>query len=140
MAATLKRLAWLAAAVLPMSATAQTVASLPLQRGFYVDARASCQTASNATLVLVTRDSINVARFINKFRKVEKIGPATYAVTQAATSLDGRADAPLTMTYEIPNATTFRMRKPGASLEFRYCPQASLPLPWRNNDIRDLTR
>jgi hypothetical protein len=132
------RLAWLAILALPTAAGAEVVPRLPLQRGFYVNAQATCQTASNATLILVTKDGMNVSRIISRFRKIDKIGPTTYRVTEVPEDLSGQAGSPVTNTYEVPNATTFRLKNPAGAFEFRFCPQTSLPSPWRNNDIRSL--
>lgn len=127
-------------ALLPGVAGAEVVTSLPLQRGFYVNAPTACAQASNATLILVTRQGMNVSRIITKFRKIDKVGPTTYVVTAVSEDLEGRASPPTTVTYEIPNTTSFRGRDANRGYEYRYCPQASLPEPWRNNDIRDLIR
>jgi hypothetical protein len=132
--------AWLALLVLPTAAGAEIVPSLPLQRGFYVDSRTTCATASNATLILVTGDGMNIARVESKFRKIDKIGPTTYRVTEVPTDLNGRVGRPETNTYEVPNATTFRLKNEVGAFEYRFCPQPSLPLPWRNSDIRSLVR
>lgn len=126
--------------VLAGTASAEIVASLPLQRGFYVSKQATCATASNATLILVTRQGMNVSRVITRFRKIDKVGPKTYVVTAVSEELNGQASPPESVTYEIPNATTFRGKEGNGTYEYRYCPQASLPSPWRNNDIRDIIR
>jgi hypothetical protein len=122
-------------------AGAQTVAELPLQRGFYVSQKAACGSASNATLLLVTRDGINSARIIAKFRKIDRKGPTTYVVSEVQQDLDGRSLGPAeTVTYEVPNQTTFKLTNSFGSFEYRFCPQNTLPSPWRNNDISAIIR
>ncbi len=64
---------------------AQTVTSLPLQRGFYVEAKTACGGASNATLVVVTKDGMNRAQVVDRFTKIDKIGPTTYRVAAVRT-------------------------------------------------------
>ena len=127
--------------LLACAAGAQTVASLPLQRGFYVSQKTACGSASNATLMLVTREGMNSARVIGKFRKIDRKGPTTYLVSEVHQGLDGSALGPAeTVTYEIPNQTTFKVTNSYGSAEYRYCAQNTLPSPWRNNDIRDIVR
>lgn len=125
-----------AAAVAPVSApekaASATVRSLPLRRGFYVASDTPCNQASNATLRLVTREGINFARDICTFRKIEKTGATSYRVTESC------ADEP--QAYEIPNDTSFTVTYEGGSQSSaRYCAQSSLPDPWRDNDISDIT-
>lgn len=123
------------------SALAQGGNTLPLQRGFYVNTRATCAQASNATLQLVTRDGMNVSQAATKFAKVQKVGPTTYQVTQTVEFLRGGGGAPSkpeVQVYEVPSSTAFSFKNAAGSFSFRYCPQSSLPDPWRSNDIRSL--
>lgn len=69
-----------ASTALPTAATS-TVKWLPLRRGFYVTADTPCNQASNATLQLVTREGINAARTVCRFRTIEKTGATSYRVT-----------------------------------------------------------
>lgn len=115
----------------PEKATA-TVKALPLRRGFYVSADTPCNQASNATLRLVTREGVNWARDICTFKKIEKTGATSYRVT------DSCSDEPTT--YEVPNETSFTVKYEGGSeSSARYCAQSTLPDPWRDNDISDIT-
>lgn len=110
---------------------AATVRTLPLKRGFYVASDTPCAQASNATLRLVTREGINFSRDICTFKKIEKTGATSYRVTE---SCSGEPQ-----TYEIPNDTSFTVKYEGGSDSARYCAQSSLPDPWRDNDISDIT-
>lgn len=123
-------------------AGAQTVASLPLQRGFYVAQATPCGSASHATLRLVMRDGIVVSpRHTLKFRKIEKKGPTTYLVSEFLEDSGGSPPGPTeTATYEIPNQTTFKRTSVHGTSVDRYCAQPTLPLPWRNNDISSIIR
>ena len=113
-------------------AAAATLKSLPLKRGFYVSSDTPCNQASNATLRLVTREGINWARDICTFKKIEKTGATSYSVTE---SCSGEPQP-----YEIPNDTSFTVKYDGGSeSSARYCAQSSLPDPWRDNDISDIT-
>lgn len=120
-----------APAAAPAKAAA-TLKSLPLKRGFYVSSDTPCAQASNATLRLVTREGINWARDVCTFRKIEKTGATSYRVTE---SCSGEPQA-----YEIPNETSFTVKYDGGSeSSARFCAQSSLPDPWRDNDISDVT-
>jgi len=112
-------------------AATNTVKSLPLKRGFYVASDTPCNQASNATLLLVTREGINGSRDVCKFTKIERSGALIYRVTDSCS-----AD---TATYEIPNDTSFNVKYEGGSEKSaRFCAQSSLPDPWRDNDISDI--
>lgn len=76
------------------SALAEVVASLPLQRGFYVSTSVSCGSASNATLMLVTRTGMNTSRVESTFRKIDRTGPTTYVVTEVPIELGGTRPPP----------------------------------------------
>lgn len=115
---------------------AQTVSNLPLQRGFYVEAKTACGNASNATLLLLTKTGRNFSRIEGTFAKIEKLGPTTYRVVTRDTERD--TTRTVTATYEIPNNTSFRVRYDDGTADYRYCAQSTLPAPWRNNNIRDL--
>jgi len=119
-------------------ARAQAGNTLPLQRGFYVRKEVACPQASNATLMLVTRDGMNVSRVLTKFTKVQKTGATTYQVTEVSEDLQGKKMSPTVQVYEVPDRTTFSLRDSSGVFTFRYCPQNSLPEPWRNNDIRSM--
>ncbi|MDP3415652.1 hypothetical protein [Falsiroseomonas sp.] len=131
-----------AAAPAPATAAAPATSGLPLQRGFYVNADTTCGRASNATLLLLRRNGIGGARDLCEFQSITAAGPDRYSVTQACRELgrDGAAETE-TVIFEITSRTSFRQTSPhGWSRAARFCPQRSLPAPWRDNDIRDLVR
>lgn len=122
----------------------ESAASLPLQRGFYVTEGTACGQASNATLMLVRKRGINTSRVPCDFKKIEKTGPNSYRVTEscseggAAWGTEEQISTSVS-TYEILNDTGFTVKSDGGwESSARYCPQPSLPEPWRNNDITDL--
>lgn len=115
---------------------AQTVSALPLQLGFYVEAKTACGNASNATLLLLTKSGRNFSRIEGTFAKIEKLSPTTYRVVTRDKERD--TSRTVTATYEISNNTSFRVRYDDGTADYRYCAQATLPAPWRSNDIRTL--
>lgn len=118
--------------------------ALPLRRGFYVRADTACEQASNATLQLLHRDGINTSRVPCTFDKIEKTGANSYRVIESCTFGDptGRTEGSVstrTSTYEIAGETGVTIRHDGGGESTaRYCPQSSLPAPWRDNDISGL--
>ena len=129
----------------PASAESAALSSLPLRRGYYVASDISCGQASNATLMLVRRGGINTSRVPCDFQRIEKIGATTFRVTEqcssggAAWGTEDQIDT-RTLVYEIPDETSFTVRTDdGGTHSARYCAQARLPEPWRNNDIGDIT-
>jgi hypothetical protein len=111
-----------------------------VKRGYYVASDTPCGSASNATLQLVRRDGIGVARMLCEFKKVEQTGTATWRVTEDCRDIT-RDDGGETSvrTYDIANDSRYKVTGPdGESYSARYCAQSSLPAPWRSNDIRDL--
>lgn len=120
--------------------TADAVPTLPLKRGFYVSTDTPCDQASNATLLLVTSEGINGARTICTFRTIDQIGRDTYRTTEACFDIQGD-EPPDTRdaTYTLEGDEKFTVRSEhGWESRARYCPQSSLPEPWRDNDISDL--
>jgi hypothetical protein len=123
----------------------ETVTSLPLKRGFYVAGDTACGQASNATLMLVRKSGINSSRVPCEFKAIEKVGANSYRVTEscseggAAWGTEEHVSTSVS-TYEIASDTSFTSKSDsGWENSARYCPQSSLPEPWRNNDIGDLT-
>jgi len=109
------------------------VTALPLKRGFYVTDGTPCAQASNATLLLVTREGVNGSRDVCTFTKIEKTGATSYRVTELC------SNKAATVTYDVPNETSFRVTyESSGDRSARYCAQSSLPEPWRDNDISDL--
>jgi hypothetical protein len=118
-----------------------TAAQLPLKRGFYVTRDTPCEAASNATLVLVREGGINGARESCDFVAIEQTGPQRYRVTRRCADLQAGADdtSEHVATLDVPDEVTFTSRSDsGEESQFRRCEQASLPDPWRDNDIGDL--
>lgn len=126
------------------SRKAESVTTLPLKPGFYVVNDTTCGQASNATLMLVRKSGINTSRVPCDFKSIEKTSTNSYRVTESCT--EGGAAwgteehiSTNVSTYEIPNETSFNLKSDsGWESSARYCPQSSLPEPWRNNDIGDL--
>lgn len=112
---------------------AATVKTLPLKRGFFVASGTPCGNASNATLMLITREGINWSRDVCTFKRIEKIAASGYRV--AAQCSGGET----TITFEIPSDDRFTAKyENGGDSSARYCAQSNLPDPWRDNDISDL--
>ena len=122
-----------------VSAKNGVVATLPLKRGFYVDNDTPCGQASNASMLLVLRKgTINGAKELCDFRRIEQVGTASYRVTQACKDLASRGRAQTVwVTLEIADDSHFMSKEVGNK---RYCEQSSLPDPWRDNDIADLIK
>ncbi|MCD9029839.1 hypothetical protein LDO26_16735 [Luteimonas sp. BDR2-5] len=125
----------------PQVAEAQVLDGLPLGPGFYVRTDAECGAASSATLALVRRDGIGECSFV----RIERIAESRYRVEescrnrQAPPGREHERDE-FTQAYEILAEDRYRITfEYGESAEFRFCPQQSLPDPWRGNDISDVT-
>ena len=119
----------------------KVVRSLPLKRGFYVASDTPCGQASNATLQLLRRDGIGVARETCSFRRLEQTGPARYRVVAECRNMEGAPMGTQVSIYDIPDDSRFSVaRAPGQAYSARYCIQSSLPSPWRDNDIGELIR
>ncbi len=118
------------------------VAGLPLRRGFYVASDTPCNRASNATLSLLRRNAISVARELCSFSRIEQTGASIYRVVEQCRELtQGGAPETRTVTYEVSGDAAFHIRSAaGRVYSARLCAQSSLPQPWRGNDIRDLIR
>ncbi len=118
---------------------AEVVNELPLRRGFYVRNDDACAAPSNATLALVRRDGISGC----DFTAIERIGESRYRVQEICTDHQGPAptEYELTQEYEILGEDRYRLTfEYGETVEFGFCPQDSLPEPWRDNDISDLVK
>ena len=119
---------------------ANTIAELPLKRGFYVTSDTACDNASNATLLLVHADGMNGARTACDFKWIEQIGSTSYRTAMVCTDIQGEEPEHSTCVYEIPDSTQFSYGSEDSDYRrrFHYCEQSSLPEPWRDNDISDL--
>ncbi|MDP2193611.1 MAG: hypothetical protein Q8K36_03700 [Alphaproteobacteria bacterium] len=125
------------------SATGVSVAELPLKRGFYVASDTPCKEASNATLQLLRRDGIGGARDFCEFKQIAQITPQQYQVSAMCGDLHGDENSGelLSITYNLTDSTSFSaLSDTGWEYSARYCEQSSLPDPWRDNDISDLTQ
>ena len=120
--------------------TVDSVQTLPLKRGFYVATDTPCDQASNATLLLVTSEGINSARTVCTFRTIHQTGRDTYRTTEACFDIQGDEPPDIrAATYTLKGDERFTVRADhGWKSSARYCPQWSLPEPWRDNDISDL--
>lgn len=125
----------------PAKAQADTVAALPLKRGYYVESDTPCGQASNATTTLLRREGIGGARDFCEFKKIEQTGPNTYRVTEACGDLqDSAPPETSTSIYTLTGDTAFTAKSEhGWERSARFCAQSSMPPDWRANDISDVT-
>jgi hypothetical protein len=119
------------------------VGGLPLRLGFYVSAATDCAGASNATITLIRRDGYSGSRYNCSFGPIQKTGAKTYRVTESCTEAEGfatREGAQTSVrTYDIADSESFSAKSDnGWGNNARFCPQSSLPEPWRTNDISDV--
>lgn len=122
----------------PADAATEVVEALPLVRGYYVSTEVACGVASNATLALVRSDGISACGF----DRIERIGESRYRVLESCTDHQGPepVTSAFTNQYEIIGRDRYRVSDDhGWQAEFRFCPQETLPDPWRDNDISDVT-
>lgn len=125
----------------PVAAPAQASdAGLPIRTGYYVNTEVECGGASNATLALVRRDGISAC----EFTRIDRTADARYRVAerchdhQAPPGSEG-AYFGIEQDYEVLGDGRYRIVfEYGGTSEFRFCPQDTLPEPWRDNDISDL--
>lgn len=120
----------------PTVQSPRPVASLPLQRGYYVASDTPCAQASNATLLLLRRNGIGGARYFCKFKHIEQTGPAIYLVEEACADFQGGAAEIRHLHYALEDNARFLARdQNGIVLDARYCAQSELPPDWRDTDI-----
>ena len=113
------------------------VDGLPLRRGYYVRVEDACGEASRATLALVRRDGMSGC----SFDRIERIGEGRYRATETCQEVQGPQPSTyeVEQEYEVLAEDRYRVNfEGGGSSEFRFCPQDSLPEPWRDNDISDV--
>jgi len=109
------------------------VKELPLERGYYVK-DGGCGDASNFSLTLNTGDGINAAQAHCRFTRLQKIGDKTYSATETCEFIQGGSEKhELEITVE--DRTSYTSTEGDFTWSASYCPQASLPEPWRSNDI-----
>jgi hypothetical protein len=115
---------------------------LPLERGYYVATDTPCSKASNATVSLLQRGGIGGARDFCEFMKIEPTAPNTYRVTQACRAIQDSAPPEVSVvTYILSGNAGFSSKSDrGWEYNARHCPQSSMPVEWRHNDIREITQ
>lgn len=125
----------------PARTEAATLATLPLERGYYVASDTPCEKASNATTALLRRNGLGGARDFCEFKRVEQVAPSTYRVTQACADLqDGALPAASVVEYTLHGDTAFTSKRAdGWAYSARYCAQSTMPPQWRENDIGNVT-
>lgn len=109
--------------------------SLPLRQGYYVIADTPCGSASNATLSLLSRSGFGASRGDGAFTKIVPTGSAIWRVT-TSTIVEGSSRPQIsTVTIKADGPAAYTMTNDFGAFTYRYCPQASLPEPWRTNDL-----
>ena len=121
--------------------SATVVESLPLERGFFVRQGTPCENASNATVSLHTGRGINAAQAFCEFTRIEKTGAHTYAATEACNYIRGGADS-RQLEFTVNDRMSYSVNDAEAEWAYsaRHCSQASLPEPWRSNDLSDILK
>ncbi|MCW2366493.1 hypothetical protein M2341_001940 [Sphingobium sp. B7D2B] len=120
------------------------VGGLPLRLGYYVSNETACESASKATVTLIGRNGYSGARYSCTFGTIEKTGATTYRVTETCREGDAIANRQevrtSTRTYDVTDAENYAAQSDsGWANKARYCPQSSLPAPWKDEDMRALT-
>ncbi len=120
------------------------VGSLPLRLGYYVADGTACDKATDATLTLLRRDGYGGARFICTYGKIEKTGPTSFRVEESCKEMGGfggeRPAQKSKRNYNVPDDASFISKSDaGWENKSRFCPQHSLPAPWKENDLKDVT-
>ncbi len=126
----------------PLPASEAPVADgLPLARGYFVTDGTPCEGASNATVSLHTGRGINGARASCEFTRIERTGDDTYVVDETCTHLRGWEES-RELRFTIRDRTSYSAHDITNDARFsaRHCPQASLPEPWRSNDLSDIAK
>ena len=124
---------------------------LPLQLGFYVAADTPCANASNATLLLLRADGIGGARDFCQFLSIRQLSAQDFLVTESCADFQASEAEQRLVRYQIIDAVSFKLSRATAEqpvlsqpidtdvfYQGYYCPQSSLPEPWRDNDLSDL--
>jgi hypothetical protein len=100
---------------------------VPLRHGFFVSTDTKCEDASKATINLFLG---NAFQFNCSVKSTKPIGNNTYKITELCTKRDARETT--IGTYRIISSTEYIFRWDNSEDHFRYCPQSSLPEPWRS--------
>lgn len=118
-----------------------SVAGLPLARGYFVRQGTPCGAASNATVTLHTGHGINAAQAHCELTEIEKTGSNTFTAKETCTFIRG-GEQTRQLDLTISERTSYSHSDPQAAAEYsaRYCPQDSLPEPWRSNDLGHLMK
>lgn len=116
----------LALVALPVVAVAD---GLPLRGGYYVEGGVACGNASNATLSLLTLEGLAFGRDFCALPDIVAVGRNDFDIAE-----DCGSDME-TVRWTLESNGFSRRFSTGETVSYRYCPQASLPEPWRSNDI-----
>jgi hypothetical protein len=124
---------------------------LPLPLGFYVAADTACANASNATLLLLRADGIGGARDFCQFLSIRQLSAQDFLVTESCADFQASESEQRLVLYHIIDAVSFKLSRVSAEppvvsqpietelfYQGYYCPQSSLPEPWRDTDLSDL--
>jgi hypothetical protein len=129
------------AAIAAFASGASAEDFLPLQRGYYVSSDTPCEQASNATLNLFRGDRMAAAHAQCRIVEQKKDRDGWYWVTESCKDLRGGAGAKpekLTQSYKVISRTEYILKNRFGEFRSRYCPQSSLPEPWRKIDLSDV--
>ena len=124
---------------------------LPLRLGFYVAADTPCANASNATLLLLRANGIGGARDFCQFLSIRQLSEQDFLVTESCADFQASEAEQRLVLYHVIDAVSFKLSRVSAEqpvlsqpsdtdvfYQGYYCPQSSLPEPWRDNDLSDL--
>jgi hypothetical protein len=103
---------------------------IDLEPGTYVEARATCQTASNSVLLEFDGKQFFHGRFCPA--PIEGLSGDRLVITRQC-SEDGTNYASQTDTFMIQNPTEFVLQNGVGEFHYRFCEQADLPEMWRSN-------
>ena len=118
------------------AAPALAADGLPLPHGYYVATDIPCGQASNFSTYLLTRDSLRMGPEICRFSSFDQEEDRVYIITEQC---DSKAEASYGWVV-APDGKGFHRTGPAmGETRARFCPQNSMPEPWRSNDIRALS-
>lgn len=119
---------------------------LRLKHGYYVDVDTPCNEASNATLTLFLGGRFYQTCKISKIQKEGNIFLIWDSCTGKAEA-SGMDSFKTLAAYQVISYTEFKVTnlplevgENTTTAHFRYCPQSSLPDPWRSNDIPEIRK